>query len=63
MSIIYTDDERHDVYMSLQQGYFGRGNKRADKNVQVDMELLNERNEVLQVPSLSISFPSLFLFH
>lgn len=46
---VYTDDERHDVYLTIQQGFFGRGNKRADKNVQVDMEVLNDRNEVIQV--------------
>ena len=37
------------MYLTLQHGYFGRGNKRADKNVQVDMEVLNEHNEPLPV--------------
>ena len=45
------DDERHDVYLTLQQGMFGRGNKRADKNVQVDVEVLGERGIALPVSS------------
>ena len=51
LSLCPADDERHDVYLTLQQGVFGRGNKRADKNVQVDVEVLGERGETLPVSS------------
>ena len=43
------DDVRHDVYLTLSHGLFNKGTKRADKNVQVDVEVLNEKDQVLEV--------------
>lgn len=45
------DDVRHDVYLTLCNGLFNKGTKRADKNVQVDVEVLNDKDEVLEVGS------------
>jgi hypothetical protein len=39
--IIRPYDVRHDVYLTLQHGLFNKGTKRADKNVEVDVEVLD----------------------
>lgn len=43
------DDVRHDVYLTLCNGLFNKGTKRADKNVQVDVEVLNDKDQVMDV--------------
>ncbi len=49
------DDVRHDVYLTLSHGFFNKGTKRADKNVQVDVEVLDDRDQVLEVSLLDLS--------
>ena len=46
---VCADDVRHDVYLTLCNGLFNKGTKRADKNVQVDVEVLNEADQVIEV--------------
>ena len=41
------DDDRHDVYLTLQQGIFSKGSKRADKNVEVAVEVLGDDDNPL----------------
>ena len=43
------DDVRHDVYLTLCNGLFNKGTKRADKNVQIDVEVLNDKDQVIEV--------------
>jgi hypothetical protein len=50
--IIRPYDERHDIYLTLLQGFFSRGNKRADKNVEVLVELYGDDDNPL--PQVSI---------
>jgi hypothetical protein len=45
--IIRPYDERHDIYLTLLQGFFSRGNKRADKNVEVLVELYGDDDNPL----------------
>ncbi len=45
----YVDDVRHDVYLTLVSGMFNKGTKRADKNVEIDVEILNDRDLVIPV--------------
>ena len=45
----HSDDVRHDVYLTLMNGVFNRGVKRADKNVQIDLEVLDEKDNVIEV--------------
>lgn len=49
-----TDDIRHDVYLTLSQGVFNKGTKRADKNVQIDVEVLNDKDQVIQVSDVAM---------
>ena len=37
------------MYLTLHSGLFNRGTKRADKNVQVDVEVLDDNDQVLGV--------------
>ena len=43
------DDVRHDVYLTLDHGVFNKGTKRADKNVEVDMEIIDEKEQIIAV--------------
>ncbi|XP_019859385.1 PREDICTED: dedicator of cytokinesis protein 1 isoform X1 [Amphimedon queenslandica] len=45
--IIRPYDDRHDVYLTLQQGVFSKGSKRADKNVEVAVEVLGDDDNPL----------------
>ncbi len=47
--MVCVDDVRHDVYLTLCNGIFNKGTKRADKNVQIDVEVLNDKDQVLEV--------------
>lgn len=47
--IIIVDDVRHDVYLTLDHGVFNKGTKRADKNVEIDMEIIDEKEQILRV--------------
>ena len=47
----FSDDERHDVYLTLHQGVFSKGSKRADKNVEVAVEVLGEDDNPLSFVS------------
>ena len=51
---MFTDDERHDVYLTLQQGFFSKGSKRADKNVQVDVEILGDDDNTIRVSNVHV---------
>ena len=53
------DDVRHDVYLTLCNGLFNKGTKRADKNVQVDVEILNDKDQVMDVSTGWSSHPNL----
>ena len=44
-----TDDVRHDVYLTLVNGLFNKGTKRADKNVEVDVEVLDIKENPIPV--------------
>ena len=44
-----TDDVRHDVYLTILSGVFSKGTKRADKNVEVDIEVIDEKDNVIPV--------------
>ena len=50
--LFFTDDERHDVYLTLLQGVFSKGSKRADKNVEVVVEMLGDDDNTLTTVSL-----------
>ena len=45
------DDVRHDVYLTLDHGVFNKGTKRADKNVEIDMEIIDEKEQIISVRS------------
>ncbi len=44
-----TDDVRHDVYLTMVSGVFNKGTKRADKNVEINVEILDDRDIVIPV--------------
>ena len=44
-----TDDVRHDVYLTMVSGVFTKGTKRADKNVEINVEILDDRDIVIPV--------------
>ena len=46
---ILADDVRHDVYLTLDHGIFNKGTKRADKNVEIDMEIIDEKEQIISV--------------
>lgn len=50
--IVFSDDERHDVYLTLLQGVFSKGSKRADKNVEVVVEMLGDDDNPITMVSL-----------
>ena len=52
------DDVRHDVYLTLVNGLFNKGTKRADKNVQIDVEVLDDKGQVLEVRALNLHWLS-----
>lgn len=47
--ILLIDDVRHDVYLTLDHGVFNKGTKRADKNVEIDMEIIDEKEQIISV--------------
>ena len=47
--ILLVDDVRHDVYLTLDHGVFNKGTKRADKNVEIDMEIIDEKEQIISV--------------
>jgi hypothetical protein len=68
--IIRPYDVRHDVYLTLQHGVFNKGTKRADKNVEVDVEVLDTKENPIPhcicpgIGEASItSFHSLVQYH
>ena len=50
--LVFSDDERHDVYLTLLQGVFSKGSKRADKNVEVVVEMLGDDDNPITTVSL-----------
>lgn len=44
-----SDDVRHDVYLTLLHGTFNKGTKRADKNVELDVEVLDAKENPIPV--------------
>lgn len=63
------DDVRNDLYLTLIQGEFKKGTKKADKNVEVTVEVCNQHGEVLQVenrtrpPIFSIYWEFIMILH
>lgn len=47
--VILTGDVRNDIYVTIKQGEFTRGNKTADKNVEVTVLVCNKQGEPLKV--------------
>lgn len=47
--LVYIDDVRHDVYLTLAYGTFNKGKKKTDKNVEIDMEIIDEKEQVIPV--------------
>ena len=47
--VVVLDDVRHDVYLTVMNGVFNKGTKRADKNVEISMEVINEKEQVIEV--------------
>ncbi|XP_064383161.1 dedicator of cytokinesis protein 1-like [Halichondria panicea] len=45
--IIRPYDVRHDVYLTMVSGVFTKGTKRADKNVEINVEILDDRDIVI----------------
>ena len=45
-------DVRNDIYVTLMLGEFRKGNKMADKNVEVSITVCNQDGEVIPVSSL-----------
>ena len=57
ISFIFVDDVRHDVYLTLDHGVFNKGTKRADKNVEIDLEIIDEKEQIISVRiSLLLNF-------
>ncbi len=48
----FLDDVRHDVYLTLMSGMFNKGTKRADKNVEIDVDILDDRDVVIPVSTV-----------
>jgi len=44
-----TDDVRNDLYVTLLSADFERGNKSADRNVEVRVLVINHNGETIQV--------------
>ena len=42
---------RSDIYVTLEQGQFEKGTKRAERNVEVAISVCDERGEVMPVSS------------
>lgn len=63
--IIRPYDVRHDVYLTLCNGLFNKGTKRADKNVQIDVEVLNEKDQVIEQSVImpGIGEPTVKMYH
>ena len=49
MSSSTPDDVRHDVYLTILHGVFNKGTKRADKNVEIDVEVIDDKEQLLEV--------------
>ena len=47
--MIFSDDVRNDLYVTLTQGEFRKAGKSSDKNVEVTMCVCNRKGEVLKV--------------
>uniref|UniRef100_T1IIV8 Dedicator of cytokinesis protein 1 n=1 Tax=Strigamia maritima TaxID=126957 RepID=T1IIV8_STRMM len=46
--IILPGDVRNDLYLTLVQGEFPKGNKSSDKNVEVSVRVFNEKGQILK---------------
>jgi len=62
--IIRPYDVRHDVYLTTLHGQFNQGTKRADKNVQIDIEVIDEKEQVIPNCIMpGIGEPTVSIYH
>ena len=47
--LIYLSGERHDIYLKLMGGYFHKGTKKADKNVEITFTIINGEGKPIPV--------------
>lgn len=50
--VILPGDVRNDLYLTLISGEFSKGSKKSDKNVEVLVQVCNEKGEVIPVSSV-----------
>lgn len=61
MFLLPKGDVRNDIYVTLVQGDFDKGNKTTPKNVEVTMSVYDEDGKKLEVRPRNVSFsPSSF---
>ena len=48
-SVFYTGDVRNDLYVTLVRGEFERGNKTAQRNVEVKATAIDTDGEIIKV--------------
>lgn len=50
-------DVRNEIYITLMQGEFNKGSKTSEKNVEVTIQVCNQRGETLEVCSVYPVWP------
>ena len=56
MSCIWSGDVRNDIYVTVESGVFEKGTKRAERNVEVAIEVYDGSNHVIPVRPLGLVF-------
>lgn len=55
--VILPENVRNDLYLTLVSGEFSKGSKTTDKNVEVTVQVCNEKGQPLQVSESGQSQP------
>lgn len=46
---LFSGDKRHDIYLQLVGGYFHKGTKKADKNVEITFTIVDGEGKTIPV--------------
>ena len=47
-------ESRHDIFIELHSGYFQKGSKKADKNIEIQVSVVDENGKAVEVCVLCV---------
>lgn len=59
---MYIGESRHDIFVELHSGYFQKGSKKADKNIEIQVSVVDENGKPVEV-CMHVASTQLFWQH